>query len=137
MQWLLIVWLAMDLAAIKTEPNLERRSQLALDNANVALASARDAFSSGDNGKAQAAVDEVGESVDVAYESLQKTGKSARRSPKFFKRAELATRDLMRRLDGMRDSLSVADRPMVESVRDRVARVHDELIEDLMGRKNR
>ena len=137
MHWLLIACLAVDLASIKTEPNLERRSQLALDNANLALDSARDAFNSGDSAKAQEQVNEVGESVDLAYQSLQETGKSARRNPKFYKRAELATRELLRRLNGIRDSLSMADRPAVESVRDRVARVHDELIEDLMGRKSK
>lgn len=137
MHWLVIACLAMDLAAIRTEPNLERRSQLALDNAKLALDSARNAFASGDGAKAQAAVTEVGDSVDLSYQSLQQTGKSARRDPKFFKRAELATRELLRRLDGLRDSLSFADRPMVESVRDRVARIHDDLLDDLMSKKRK
>ena len=132
---LLILCLAFDLAAIKLEPNLERRSERAMDNAAAAMDAARDASSGGEQEKARAALEELRESVDLAYQSLVDSGKSARRNPKFFKRAELKTRELMRRLEGLAQAIDSDDRPFVESVRDRVSKVHDDLIQDIMQKK--
>ena len=135
MQVLLILALAFDLASIRLEPNLERRSERAVDNASAAMDLARDASSTGDSVKTKAALEEVRDSVDLAYQSLVESGKSARRNPKFFKRAELKTRELMRRLEGLAQSVDSEERPFVESVRDRVSKVHDDLIQDIMQKK--
>ena len=132
---LMILCLAFDLAAIKMEPNLERRSERAIDNASVAMDSARDAATAGDPAKIKAALEELRDSVDLAYQSLVDSGKSARRSPKFFKKAELKTRELMRRLEGLAQAVDSDDRTVVESVRDRVSKVHDDLIQDIMQKK--
>lgn len=135
MNLVLIVILAFDLASIKTEPNLEKRSELALDHAGAALDQAREAYSAGDVAKMELALGEVGESVELAYHALTDTGKDARRNPKFFKRAELRTRELMRRLEGIRETVSYQDRALVEMVRDRVAQVHDDLLKEIMSKK--
>jgi|ERR1700676_1402911 hypothetical protein len=135
MQWLFIVILAFDLASIKTEPNLEKRSELALDHAGTALDQAREAYNSGNLAKMELALGEVGESVELAYHALTDSGKDARRNPKFFKRAELRTRELMRRLEGIRETVSYQDRALVEMVRDRVAEVHDDLLKGIMSKK--
>lgn len=135
MQWLLIAILAFDLASIKNEPNLEKRSELALDHAGTELDEAREAYNAGDVAKMESALGEVGESVELAYHSLTDTGKDARRNPKFFKRAELRTRELMRRLEGIRETVSYQDRALVEVVRDRVAEVHDELLKGIMSKR--
>ena len=132
---LLMVCLAFDLSAIKMEPNLERRSERAIDNASAAMDAARDAASAGDSAKAKAALEEVRDSVDLSYQSLVDSGKSARRNPKFFKRAELKTRELMRRLEGLAQAVDSEDRTFVESVRERVSTVHDDLIKDIMQKK--
>jgi|SRR5579871_2982810 len=136
MQWLLIAVLAFDLATVKSEPNLERRSERALDNATAALAVAHDSYTANDLIKTQSALDELTESVDLAYNSLKETGKDPRNN-KFFKRAELKTRDLVRRLEGMRESLNLADRALVDKVRDHVSEVHDRLLEGIMTRKHK
>jgi hypothetical protein len=135
MQWLFIVILAFDLASIKTEPNLEKRSELALDHAGTALDQAREAYNSGNLAKMELALGEVGESVELAYHALTDSGKDARRNPKFFKRAELRTRELMRRLEGIRETVSYQDRALVEMVRERVAEVHDDLLKGIMSKK--
>jgi hypothetical protein len=135
MHALLILCLAFDLTAIKLEPNLERRSERALDNASSAMDTARDASSAGEPEKVKAALEELRDSVDLAYQSLADSGKSARRNPKFFKRAELKTRELMRRLEGLAQAVDAEDRIFVESVRDRVSKVHDDLIQDIMQKK--
>lgn len=140
MAWLWIALLAaqlyaLDLGAIKKEPNLERRSDLALQYASSALDTARDAYAAGDVDKTGAAIEEVGSSVDLAYDSLEQTGKDPRRSPKFFKRAEMSTRQLLRRLDGMIESMSVVDRMAAEKVRGRVADIHENLLKGIMKKK--
>ena len=130
-----MICLAFDLAAIKLEPNLEHRSDLALQNASAAMDAARDASAAGDTGKIKGALEELRDSVDLAYQSLTDSGKSARRNPKFFKKAELKTRELMRRLEGLAQSVDSDDRVFVESVRDRVSKIHDDLIQDIMQKK--
>jgi hypothetical protein len=135
MQVLLILFLAFDLAAIKLEPNLERRSERALENASAAMDTARDASIAGDTAKVKAGVEELRDSVELAYQSLVDSGKSARRNPKFFKSAELKTRQLMRRLEGLAQAVDADDRAFVETVRDRVSKVHDDLIQDIMQKK--
>jgi hypothetical protein len=132
---LLILCLGFDLAAIKQEPNLERRSERALENASAAMDAARDASTAGDAEKTKAGLEELRDSVDLAYQSLTESGKSARRNPKFFKSAELKTRQLMRRLDGLAQAVDAEERGFVEMVRERVSKVHDDLIQDIMQKK--
>lgn len=126
---------AAELPVILQEPNLERRSQLAIEYANTALDMARTAYLASEIEKAQTALNEVGEAVDLAYDSLQKTGKEARRNPKFFKRTELATRQILRRMQSMVESMSFQDRALAEKVRDRVAAIHDDLLQAIMAKK--
>lgn len=135
MQFLLILFLISDLAAVKLEPNLERRSEKALENANADMDLARDASIAGDAAKIKADLDDLRESVDLAYQSLVDAGKNPRRSPKYFKRAELKTRELIRRLGDMAQAVDPDQRPFVENVRSGVSNVHDELIRDIMKKK--
>ena len=142
MRWLFIAAMsiqmyAADLASIRQEPNLERRSQLAIDYANSALDAAHNQYQAGDTAKTEATLGDVGASVDLAYQSLLDTGKEARRDPKFFKRLELATRQLMRRIEGMAESMGYQDRPAAEKLRDRVAVIHDDLIKAIMSKKRK
>jgi hypothetical protein len=137
MQWVLLLALAVDLAGVKSEPNLEKRSELALNYANTALDAARDSYNQGDYDKTKTELEEVQQSVDLAYQSLSDTGKDPRRDPKFFKRAELRTRELLRRLEGLGETVSVADRSMVEKVRDRVSEVHDSLINGVLTKRKK
>jgi hypothetical protein len=132
--YLILALLALDLSAVRNEPNLEKRSDLALEYANTELDSARDAVNAGDSVKVQAALAEVRESVELSWHSLTDSGKYAR-SNNFFKRAEVRTRAFLRRLDGLHDIAAVEDQAAIEKVRARVAEVHDELIQGIMGKK--
>ena len=134
MYWLLALALALDLTSIKTEPKLERRSELALAYADSAINKARDAYNKGDYDQSQQAVEEVGDAVDLCYESLMATGKDPRKSSA-FKDAEKATRQLMRRLDSLRDMMSVVDRSTVEPIQKKVSDVHDTLLKSIMSKK--
>jgi hypothetical protein len=126
--WLSAVPLRADLQPAKAEPNLEKRSMLALDNASQALKDAREAYDSGDNAHVEALAKEIRESVELAETSLRETGKNPRKSPKWFKRAEYATRDLMRRLDAFQQQMSAADRPLLDGVKEKVQQVHEDLL---------
>jgi hypothetical protein len=135
MMWMLLL-LALDLSGIRTEPNLEKRSELALDYANTALDAARDAYDAGEDAKGTAALEEVRESVDLSWHALVDTGKYARDN-KFFKRAEVKTRALLRRLDSLRGAVGADDQAAVEKVRAHVADIHDNLIQGIMSKKSK
>jgi hypothetical protein len=134
-QWILAFALAIDLAGVKAEPNLEKRSERALDYANSALDAARDAYGRGEFEPYQAQLNEVSASVDIAYEALEQTGKDPRRNPRAFKRAEMRTRELLRRIEGLVQAVNYADREAVEKVQERVAAVHDNLLEGIMSKR--
>jgi hypothetical protein len=125
-----------DLKRALAEPNLEKRSRLALENAKVAYQSAREAYQKGDMEQVQAFATEIEQSVDLAYQSLQQTGKNPRGSPRYFKSAEQETSQLMRRIEGLQEEMSYTERPMLDKTKARVQQVHDDLLLGLMeGRK--
>jgi predicted trehalose synthase len=101
---------------------------LALDNAFNALTQARDAYTKGQNAQVDRFTKEIQESVELADTSLQQTGKNPRKSPKWFKRAESSTRDLLRRLDAFQQAMDATDRPMLDAVKAKVQQVHDDLL---------
>lgn len=122
------------LGTIKSEPKPERRAERALDNADAALKSATDAYLvKGDLKQTNAALDELSESVELAYTSLTETHKNPSRNPKHFKRAEIRTRELLRRLTDFREQMSVDDREAVDKARSAVQKVHEDLLEGIMG----
>jgi len=124
-----------DLAAAKAEPNLEKRSEKALENASLQIDAARKAWQAADAKAFQAAVAEVQESAELSYDSLRATGKNPSKRPKYFKRAELKMRELIRRLDGLKQEVDYDSRDPVEQVKVRIQELHEELLLDIMGRK--
>jgi hypothetical protein len=129
---LLVLVLALDLSSVRNEPNPDRRSDLAIDNANTALDQAKDAATAGRGEKLQALLDEIGDSVDLAYESL---AGEAHRNTKAFKKAEQRTHLLLRRLDSFRELVDVDDRAKVEKIHERVSVAHDNLLNGIMKKK--
>ena len=77
------------------------------------------------------------DSVDVAYEALANTGKDPHKDPKFFKRAELRTSELLRRLESLAPGMSGLDRSTLENVRARISMVHDNLLKGIMTKKKK
>jgi hypothetical protein len=127
-----------DLDLARKEPNLEKRSKLALDNAEEALKAAREDYRTGDMGETTKKINEIVESVELANTSLTDTGKNPRKSPRYFKHAEMVTRELSRKLDDFQHQMSYNERSMLEKVKLRVQEVHDQLLTGLMeGRKRK
>ncbi len=123
-----------DIAGVKAESDPERRSDLALMNADKAIDAARQAYNGGDKEAEQAALNEIQELVNVSIESLESTHKAPRNN-KYYKRAELKVTALIRRLRSLRDETSFDGRQAVEAVMNRLSEVHDQLITAIMSKK--
>ena len=126
-----------DLKRAMAEPNLEKRSGLAMENAAAALKAAREAYDKNDSDLTAKDLAEIQESVDLAYDSLVQSGKNPRNSS-WCKKAEISTRDLSRRLESFQEQMSYTDRPMLDAVKAGVQKVHDDLLMSVMeGRKKK
>jgi hypothetical protein len=126
-----------DLKRAMAEPNLEKRSGLAMENAAAALKAAREAYDKNDSDLTAKDAAEIQESVDLAYDSLVQSGKNPRNSS-WCKKAEISTRDLSRRLESFQEQMSYSDRPMLDKVKADVQKVHDDLLMGVMeGRKKK
>lgn len=136
---LMAAWVgrADDLDQVRAEPNLEKRSKLALESAVRALKAAREDYQAGDTGKASEDARQIEQSVDLAYASLVKTGKNPRKSPRWFKHAEMETRELSRKMEDFQREMSYADRVLFDKAKAKVQEVHDDLLTGLMEGKKK
>src|ERR1700676_1341278 len=123
-----------DITALKSEPDLEKRSELALANADHAIDEARQAYNSGNDQAQHAALLEVQQLVEVSYDALEHTNKNPRRS-KYYKNAELKVRALVRRLSSFREEVGFETRQSVDAVIKKLSDVHDQLVNDVMSKK--
>lgn len=134
--WPILLWppaAAVDLDSLRSEPNLEKRAGKAMDFARHRLDAARAAYRDGNAAEVGPALEDVAAAVELARDSLKQTGKNASKSPKHFKRAELGSRALLKRLDAFIHDMSVDDRPPAEKTRDRIHKVQEALLLDIMG----
>ena|ERR1700676_1926897 len=123
-----------DITALKSEPDLEKRSELALANADHAIDEAKEAYNTGNDKAEQAALVEVQESVQASYDALERTNKAPRKS-KYYKNAELKVRALIRRLTSFRENVGFETRQSVDAVIKKLSDVHDQLVSDVMSKK--
>lgn len=131
------VWLpGFDLESIRKEPNLEKRSELALANADAAIDRAREAYQKADDGLLKTALEEVAASLQLTKQSLDESGRNARKRPKYFKKAEIGIRRLSRRLDNFIIEVGVDYRPQVEPIAAQAHRLQEEILLLIMGKKN-
>jgi uncharacterized membrane protein YccC len=126
-----------DLSAVLAERNLEKRSRKALDYAAQALKAARNAYQQGQLDQTRQHLQELNEAVQLAYRSLQETGKNPVRHPKHFKHAEIQTRELLKHLGHFRDQMAYDDRTVVEPVIQSIERIHEDLLLAIMGKKSK
>lgn len=135
MTLLLAILLAFaDVTAIKGEPDLDKRSELALANADHAIDEARKAYSDGDDKALKASLAEVQESVELSFDALRQAPGQPRKN-KYYKRAELKVRALVRRLNGFRQEVSFDTQQSVDPVIRKLSDVHDQLLNAIMSKK--
>jgi hypothetical protein len=123
-----------DLTDIRSEKNLEKRADRAIDHAESLAHDLKKTYENESWDATKNVLAEIAQSMELAFASLTETGKSARRSPKHFKKAELKSRDILRRLDAVHTAVAVDDREAVDKVRARVQKVHDDLLQAIMSK---
>ncbi len=123
------------LEAVKTEPNLEKRSEKALLAAQHFLDQLRKGGDLHDQAKLQTALDNIRAGVELCVDSLQASGKDARRSPKYFKKAEIGLRKLNRHLEDVRIALSADERAPVAALLVYTQRVQEDLLLGIFTKK--
>jgi hypothetical protein len=123
--------------AILAEHDLQKRSDLALQEADEQITEASKAYSpnGGELKDFEKHLAVVGELAELSLKSLQDSGKRARKQPKYFKRAELKLRSLLRRLDTLEKNVLVDDRPPVAKAKGLLAGVHDQILQDIMSKR--
>jgi division protein CdvB (Snf7/Vps24/ESCRT-III family) len=126
-----------NLADVRSEANLERRAELALDNAHTAIDRAREFAKAGEYDKLHQQVIEVQESVELCQESLEAAGKDPRKNVRQFKKVEMRIHQLTRRMKGFADEVSIEDKPAIEKVANRLDEINDEIVGDMFGRKKK
>jgi hypothetical protein len=123
---------AADLQPAKNEPNLEKRSRMALANADQAISEAREAYAVQDMKATESKLGEVRASVELAQAALAASGKKPGKSPGPYKYAETKSRELLRRLEGLKQEMDLADRAVIEPVQNRVQEIHDAWLDGIL-----
>ena len=123
-------------SSVMAETDLEKRSELALKVADESITAASKAYAAAPESAAfQARLTEVEELTRLSLKSLQDTGKPASKKPKYFKRAELKLRSLIRRMNTLSDEVSAEDRPRVQAATKVMSEAHEQLLHDIMSKR--
>lgn len=125
------------LEAVREFPDPEKRAQEATKFAEETVKKVVKTFHDGEVEQGKQMLDEVLTAVELAYQSLESTGKDARRKPKHFKRLEIATRRLAGDLRDVAKSLNFDEQPFVEPVIARVEEINGELLTAIMTKKKK
>ena len=128
---------SLDIESVRNEPNLERRAELALENANEAIDRAKQFAADAKYDKLHLAVVEVQDSVELCHESLAATGKDPRKNTRQFKRVEMKIHQLTRRLRGFAGEVSVEDKPVVEKAANRLDEINDEIVTGIFTKRKK
>jgi hypothetical protein len=112
-------------AKLSTETDPVRKARLAVHLAEIEFEQGRKDFSEG-------ALDQMMAHIELAYSSLIETKRDPRRKPAGFKDMEIKLRTLNRRLDDLRSSLPLDERPPLEKMILRIRDIEDDLLNGLM-----
>ena len=108
-----------------------------MDNANDQLDRASKSYKTGGLAAARAALDEVLESVELAKQSLDQTGRNPRNSSD-YKNLELKTRALLKKLGSLVESMSFQEREELKPMLDALQKIHDDTLMAIMeGQKKK
>lgn len=125
-----------DLEAVKKEPDLLKRSELALDAAEEALKAAKALPAEGGSVEdLQKDMDTVVQGVELSLKSLHDTGKHPNKLSKYYKKGELRTRNMLKQLENLIQAIAFDNRPPAEKAHDRLTVLHDEFLFGVMSGK--
>ena len=120
---------------VRAEPNLEKRAEKALKASETSFAVARKAAQEARLEDETKALGEVRAAIELAMQSLKASGKDPRRSPKYFKKAEITIRKLMRQLGDLEFSKGVDERKPITDLIAYLRGEHDEILVGIMTKK--
>ncbi len=121
--------------AVMAEQNLEKRSEKALQAAQRFLDELRKSGGLHDLAKLQAGLGNIRAGVELCIDSLEASGKNARRNPKYFKKAEIGLRKLNRQLEDLRVALPVDDRHYAADLLAYTHQVQEDLLLGIFTKK--
>jgi hypothetical protein len=124
-----------DFSAAEAQTNLEKRAELYLKAAGEAMAEAKAAWRDGKTEVETEALKQVRQGIELAMKSLKDSGKDARRSPKYFKSAEISVRKMIRDLDNFRVAKGVDEREAIEQLLAYAHQAQEQLLLDIMTKK--
>jgi hypothetical protein len=113
----------------------EKVYQASLDKAYNSIDSARAANEAGRYQEAIQIVESVAEDVESALATLEAMPKPAYKNHKNYKRAEIRTREILRRLDTFINDCAIDEREAMQPHRARINKVHDKLLAGVMSKK--
>ncbi|MDX2267466.1 MAG: hypothetical protein NW208_05125 [Bryobacter sp.] len=113
----------------------EKAYQDALIRADQAVDSARKANDEGNFDKVKEKLTEVAVEVESVLATLEAMPKPAYKNGKNYKRAELQTRSLLRRVDAIVQDTGFEEREALKPIRERVNAVHEKLLLGVMSKK--
>jgi hypothetical protein len=124
------------LAGAASEPDPNKRAELAVDQADHDLDVAREAWQRGDWTSTQAALTGLRASAELADQSLEETDKQKQpRNNHHYKVVELKLRNLIRRVDAFRLEVDYEQRDTVNEVETRLQELHDRILDAVMTRR--
>lgn len=127
---------AADLEAVRKEPDLLKRSELALDAAEGALKDARALPAEGGSvADLRKDMETMVQAVELSLQSLRDTGKRPGKLGRYYKKGELRTREMLRQLENLVQAIAFDSRPPAEKARDRLIVLHDEFLFGVMSGK--
>jgi hypothetical protein len=126
---------ALLLALVLFAQDPERQYMLAFDNANKAIDSSRTSSSEGKAEEAKKSLENAAKEVETALATLEGMDKPAYKNGKHYKRAELRTREILRRIDTLLRDAGFEERDSLKSAHERVAAVHEKLLVGVMSKK--
>ncbi len=127
---------AADLEAVKKEPDLEKRSERAMDVASEVLKQARALPAEGGSiADLEKAMDTMVEAVELSLKSLRDTGKKPNRLTRFYKRGELKTREMQKQMENLIQALAFDNGLPAEKAQARLNVLHDEFLFGVMSGK--
>lgn len=118
------------------EPNPLKRFDQAIAYAETSMVKAREVVNqAGTLAELKLALSGVQEGLDLALRSLKKTGRPPRKLSKQYKKGEVKSREILRRLEQLAPAISVDSREPAEAAIAKVGKLHEEFLQGVMSRK--
>ncbi len=122
---------------IAAEHDLVSKARLEIKLSDLLLEQARKQYVEGDDEKGEASLTEMMTTCEGAYRDLFATHRDPRSKPAGFKDTEIRLREFARRLEDLKTSLALDERPPLEKAIARLRDMHDDLLSGIMRVRKR